>query len=156
MPRNARQSRFGMEQHGVANRSSLDVLCKEKSERIYLLDLLSIPHIIHQTKPSKKFQPVGSLHGDELCHTSQGMAPINARTVHKKQILHTTYRDQPQSTRVIVAYPRPAISQPQSGNIALQSVLINKLPRFSKGHTSCKIEENHNISKSMAVKALSW
>ena len=40
--------------------------------------------------------------------TLQAMAPTNNKTVH--QTSFTPYREQPRSTRVVVAYPRPAFS----------------------------------------------
>ena len=40
--------------------------------------------------------------------TLQAMAPTNNKTVH--QTFFTPYREQPRSTRIVVAYPRPAFS----------------------------------------------
>ena len=40
--------------------------------------------------------------------TLQAMAPTNNKTVH--QTSFTPYREQPRSTRIVVAYPRPAFS----------------------------------------------
>ena len=63
----------------------------------------------------------GSHHGDNSllrpteiqiatkCYaTVQAMAPTNNKTVH--QTSFTPYREQPRSTRIVVAYPRPAFS----------------------------------------------
>ena len=39
----------------------------------------------------------------------QAMAPTNNKTVHQTSFI-TPYREQPRSTRIVVAYPRPAFS----------------------------------------------
>ena len=54
--------------------------------------------------------------------TLQAMAPTNNKTVH--QTSFTPYREQPRSTRIVVAYPRPAFSATNRTN-AFQPVLIN-------------------------------
>ena len=52
----------------------------------------------------------------------QAMAPTNNKTVH--QTSFTPYREQPRSTRIVVAYPRPAFSAGNRTN-TFQPVLIN-------------------------------
>ena len=54
----------------------------------------------------------------------QAMAPTNIKTVHQTSFLHI-HREQPRSTRNVVAYPRPAFSA-KNRKITLQPVLINK------------------------------
>ena len=54
--------------------------------------------------------------------TLQAMAPTNSKTVH--QTSFTPYREQPRSTRIVVAYPRPAFSTTNRTN-TFQPVLIN-------------------------------
>ena len=64
--------------------------------------------------------------------TLQAMAPTNNKTVH--QTSFTPYREQPRSTRIVVAYPRPAFSATNRTN-TFQPVLINNIPSFSRPHT---------------------
>ena len=52
----------------------------------------------------------------------QAMAPTNNKTVH--QTSFTPYREQPRSTRIVDAYPRPAFSAANRTN-TFQPVLIN-------------------------------
>ena len=52
----------------------------------------------------------------------QAMAPTDNKTVH--QTSFTPYREQPRSTRIVVAYPRPAFSAANRTN-TFQPVLIN-------------------------------
>ena len=56
--------------------------------------------------------------------TLQAMAPTNNKTVHQTSFT-TPYREQPRSTRIVVAYPRPASSATNRTN-TFQPVLINK------------------------------
>ena len=63
--------------------------------------------------------------------TLQAMAPTNNKTVH--QTSFTPYREQPRSTRMVVAYPRPAFAATNRTN-TLQPVLINNIPSFSRPH----------------------
>ena len=60
--------------------------------------------------------------------TLQAMAPTNNKTVH--QTSFTPYREQPRSTRIVVAYPRPAFSATNRTN-TFQPVLINNIPSWS-------------------------
>ena len=66
--------------------------------------------------------------------TLQAMAPTNNKTVH--QTSFTPYREQPRSTRIVVAYPRPAFSATNRTNTS-QPVLIT-IFQVSQRHTSYK------------------
>ena len=84
--------------------------------------------------------------------TLQAMAPTNNKTVN--QTSFTPYREQPRSTQIVVAYPRPAFSATNRTN-TFQPVLIQQF-QVSQGHTHrTKIRKNE-IPRSMVVKALSW
>ena len=82
--------------------------------------------------------------------TLQAMAPTNSNTVH--QTSFTPYREQPQSTRIVVAYPRPAFPATNRTN-TFQPVLINNSKFLKATHRTKrrKIE----IPRSMVVEALS-
>ena len=82
--------------------------------------------------------------------TLQAMAPTNSKTVH--QTSFTPYREQPRSTRIVVAYPRPAFSATNRTN-TFQPVLINN-SKFLKATHRTKIRKIE-IPRSMAVEALS-
>ena len=69
--------------------------------------------------------------------TLQAMAPTNNKTVN--QTSFTPYREQPRSTRIIVAYPRRAFSATNRTN-TFQPVLIT-IFQVSQGHTSYKNKE---------------
>ena len=79
------------------------------------------------------------------------MAPTNNKTVH--QTSFTLYREQPRSTRIVVAYPRPTFSATNRTN-TFQSVLINN-SKFLKA-THCTKIRKIEIPRSMVVEALSW
>ena len=68
------------------------------------------------------------------------MAPTNNKTVH--QTSFTPYRKQPRSTRIVVAYPRPAFSATNRTN-TFQPLLIT-IFQVSQGHTSSKNKEKLN------------
>ena len=53
-------------------------------------------------------RPTGIQIATKSYATLQAMAPTNNKTVH--QTSFTPYREQPRSTRIVVAYPRPAFS----------------------------------------------
>ena len=53
-------------------------------------------------------RPTGIQIATKSYATLQAMAPTNSKTVH--QTSFTPYREQPRSTRIVVAYPRPAFS----------------------------------------------
>ena len=78
------------------------------------------------------------------------MAPTNSKTVH--QTSFTPYREQPRSTRIVVAYPRPAFSATNRTN-TFQPVLINN-SKFIKATHRTKIRKIE-IPRSMVVEALS-
>ena len=82
--------------------------------------------------------------------TLQAMAPTNSKTVH--QTSFTPYREQPRSTRIVVAYPRPAFSATNRTNM-FQPVLINN-SKFLKATHRTKIRKIE-IPRSMVVEALS-
>ena len=116
------------------------------------------------TWPQGGTQVNGSHHGDNSLlrptgiqiatkryATLQAMAPTNNKTVH--QTSFTPYREQPRSTRVVVAYPRPALSATDRTN-TFQPVLINK-SKFLKATNRTKIRKIE-IPRSMVVEALSW
>ena len=67
-------------------------------------------------------RPTGIQIATKSYATLQAMAPTNSKTVH--QTSFTPYREQPRSTRIIVAYPRPAFSATNRTN-TFQPVLID-------------------------------
>ena len=75
-------------------------------------------------------RPTGIQIATKSCATLQAMALTNSKTVH--QTSFTPYREQPRSTRIVVAYPRPAFSATNRTN-TFQPVLI-KNPSFSRLH----------------------
>ena len=83
--------------------------------------------------------------------TLQAMAPTNNKTVHQTSFI--PYREQPRSTRIVVAYLRPAFSATKRTS-AFQPVLINN-SKFLKATHRTKIRKIE-IPKSMVVEALSW
>ena len=83
--------------------------------------------------------------------TLQAMAPTNIKTVH--QTSFSPYREQPRSTRIVVAYPRPAFSATNRTNTS-QPVFINS-SKFLKTTHRTKIRKIE-IPRSMVVEALSW
>ena len=128
----------------------------------------TIPSIIHGcqsgTWSQRGTKVNGSHHGDNLLlgqtgiqiasksySTLQAMAPTNNKTVH--QISFTPYREQPRSTRIVVAYPRPAFSATNRTN-TFQPVLIHNSKFFKATHRT-KIRKIE-IPRSMVVEALSW
>ena len=83
--------------------------------------------------------------------TLQAMAPTNNKTVH--QTSFAPYREQPRSTRIVVAYPRPAFSA-TNRIYTFQPVLINN-SKFLKATHRTKIRKIE-IPRSMVVEGLSW
>ena len=83
--------------------------------------------------------------------TLQAMAPTTSKTVH--QTSFTPYREQPRSTRIVVAYPRSAFSATNRTN-TFHPVLINN-SKFLKATHRTKIRKI-GIPRSMVVEALSW
>ena len=95
-------------------------------------------------------RPTGIQIGTKSYATLQAMVPTNNKTVH--QTSFTPYREQPRSTRVVVAYPRPAFSATNRTN-TFQPVLINN-SKFLKATHRTKIGKIE-IPRSMVVEALS-
>ena len=60
-------------------------------------------------------RPTGIQIATKSYATLQAMTPTNNKTVH--QTSFTPYREQPRSTRIVVAYPRPAFSATNRTNI---------------------------------------
>ena len=96
-------------------------------------------------------RPTGIQIATKSYATLQAMAPTNNKTVHQNSF--TPYREQPRSTRIVVAYPRPAFSATNRTN-TFQPVLINN-SKFLKATHRTKIRKIE-IPRSMVVEALSW
>ena len=96
-------------------------------------------------------RPTGIQIATKSYATLQAMVPTNNKMVH--QTSFTPYRGQPRSTRIVVAYPRPAFSATNRTN-TFQPVLINK-SKFLKATHRTKIRKIE-IPRSMVVEALSW
>ena len=97
-------------------------------------------------------KPTGIQIATKSYATLQAMAPTNNKTVN--QTSFTPFREQPRSTRIVVAYPRPAFSATNRTN-SFQPVLINNFSKFLKATHRTKIRKIE-IPRSMVVKALSW
>ena len=95
-------------------------------------------------------RPTGIQIATKSYATLQAMAPTNSKTVH--QTSFTPYREQPRSTRIVVAYPRPAFSATNRTN-TFQPVLINN-SKFLKATHRTKIRKIE-IPRSMVVESLS-
>ena len=95
-------------------------------------------------------RPTGIQIATKSYATLQAMAPTNIKTVH--QTSFTPYREQPRSTRIVVAYPRPAFSATNRTN-TFQPILINN-SKFLKATHRTKIRKIE-IPRSMVVEALS-
>ena len=95
-------------------------------------------------------RPTGIQIATKRYATLQAMAPTNSKMVH--QTSFTPYREQPRSTRIVVAYPRPAFSATSRTN-TFQPVLINN-SKFLKATHRTKIRKIE-IPRSMVVEALS-
>ena len=74
-------------------------------------------------------RPTGIQIATKSYATLQAMTPTNNKTVN--QTFFTPYREQPRSTRIAVAYPRPAFSATNRTN-TFQPVLINNYSKFLK------------------------
>ena len=96
-------------------------------------------------------RPTGIQIATKSYATLQAMAPTNNKTVHQTSFI--PYREQPRSTRIVVAYPRPAFSATNRTN-TFQPVLINN-SKFLKATHGTKIRKIE-IPRSMVVEALSW
>ena len=95
-------------------------------------------------------RPTGIQLATKSYATLQAMASTNSKTVH--QTSFTPYREQPRSTRIVVAYPRPAFSATNRTN-TFQPVLINNSKFFKATHRT-KIRKIE-IPRFMVVEALS-
>ena len=95
-------------------------------------------------------RPTGIQIATKSYATLQAMAPTNNKTVH--QTSYNPYREHPRSTRIVVAYPRPAFSATNRTN-TFQPVLINNSKFFKATHRT-KIRKIE-IPRSMVVEALS-
>ena len=95
-------------------------------------------------------RPTGIQIATKSYATLQAMAPTNSKTVNQNSF--TPYREQPRSTRIVVAYPRPAFSATNRTN-TFQPVLINN-SKFLKATHRTKIRKIE-IPRSMVVEALS-
>ena len=81
-------------------------------------------------------RPTGIQIATKRYATLQAIAPTNSKTV---QASFTPYREQPRSTRIVVAYPRPAFSATNRTN-TFQPVLINN-SKFLKATHRTKIRK---------------
>ena len=79
-------------------------------------------------------RPTGIQIATKSYATLQAMAPTNSKTVH--QTSFTPYREQPRSTRIVVAYPRPAFSATNRTN-TFQPVLVVHRYNIYPGRPSC-------------------
>ena len=102
----------------------------------------------HGDNPLRR--PTGIQIATKSYATLQAMAPTNSKTVHQPSF--TPYREQPRSTRIVVAYPRPAFSATNRTN-TFQPILINN-SKFLKATHRTKIRKIE-IPRSMVVEALS-
>ena len=97
-------------------------------------------------------RPTGIQIATKRYATLQAMAQTKNKTVHQTSL--TPYREQPRSTRIVVAYPRPAFSATNRTNTFQPVVLINK-SKFLKATHRTKIRKIE-IPRFMVVEALSW
>ena len=81
-------------------------------------------------------RPTGIQIATKSYATLQAMAPTNNKTVHQTSFT-PYYREQPRSTRIVFAYPRPAFSATNRTN-TFQPVLINN-SKFIKATHRTKI-----------------
>ena len=96
-------------------------------------------------------RPTGIQIATKSCATLQAMAPTNVKTVHQTSLLHV----ESNLDRLGMLSPtHDQRSQQQSGQITLQSVLINK-SKFLKATHRTKIMKIE-IPRSMVVMGLSW
>ena len=93
----------------------------------------------------------GGLHEDKFCDTLQVMAPTDVKTVHRTSLLHV------ESSLDRLGLLSPTHGQPSqqpSGQVTLQSVLINK-PKFFKATRHAEVRKME-MPRSMVVEALRW
>ena len=96
-------------------------------------------------------RPTGIQIATKSYATLQAMAPTINKTVHQTSFT-PYYREQPRSTRIVFAYPRPAFLATNRTN-TFQPVLINN-SKFLKATHRTKIRKIE-IPRSMVVEALS-
>ena len=108
-------------------------------------------YIHRSTGHNPLLRPTGIQIATKSYATLQAMAPTNNKTVHPTSF--TPYREHPRSTRVVVAYPRPAFSATNRTN-TFQPILINN-SKFLKATHRTKTKKIE-IPRSMVVEALSW
>ena len=77
------------------------------------------------------------------------MAPTNNKTVN--QTSFTPFREQPRSTRIVVAYPRPAFSATNRTNLFQPVLINNNYSKFLKATHRTKIRKIE-LPRSMVVK----
>ena len=94
-------------------------------------------------------RPTGIQIATKSYATLEAMAPTNNKTVCETSF--TPYRKQPRSTRIVVAYPRPAFSATNRTNNTFQPVLVNNF-KFLKATHRTKIRKIE-IPRSMVVEA---
>ena len=100
---------------------------------------------------SSSYYTIGGLHEDKICNTLQSMAQTDVKTAHQTSLL----RIESNLDRLGLLSPTHRQgSQQQSGQITLQSVLVNK-PKFLKATHYTEISKIE-IPRSMVVEALSW
>ena len=99
----------------------------------------------------------GSHHGDNPLLRPTGIqiatksyAALQARFIKPPYSI----REQPRSTRNVVAYPRPAFSAKKRKNYAPTS--FDQQVQVSQGHTFCTEIRKIEIPRSMVVEALNW
>ena len=102
---------------------------------------------IHVTQPYSIVSSTSAL-------TLQAMEPTNFKTVCQTSLLHIYYREQPRSTRIVVAYPRPAFSAAKRTNYA--PISFDQQVQVSRGATHCTETGKIEIPRSMVMEALSW
>ena len=97
---------------------------------------MSTGHIMVTTRYSNQ---QGSKSRQKLCDsTSDGTNQCQ----NDSSNLLTPYREQPRSTQIVVAYPRPAFSATKRANNA--PISFDQQVQVSQGHTSCRDTENLN------------
>ena len=100
---------------------------------------------------TKRFLALGGLHEDKLCDILQATTPTNVQTVQQMSLFHI--ESNPDRLGLLSPTHSPR-SQSQSGQITLQSVLINKSKFLKATHPTEK--RKTEIPRSMVVEALSW
>ena len=82
-------------------------------------------------------RPTGIQIATKRYATLQAMTPISKRFIKPP---YSIYREQPRSTRIVVAYPRPAFSATNRTNYVPTS--FDQQVQVSQSHTSYKNKEN--------------